>query len=118
MTSQVSVNEMMNHLGTAILVLSGSIVAYILYPNIGLLFAVSPIACVLFVFFLNKIKPGDIDHDAARGLKKEVKDEENSSYVPPGGSEGSMASSKKNLKNKPSFVFGFGEANSNPTGAP
>lgn len=119
MTSQVSVNEMMNHLGTAILVLSGSIVAYFLYPDIGGLFIVSPIACVLFVFFLNKIKPGDIDHDAARGLKKEIQNEESSSYVPPGSNDGSIGSSnKKNLKNKPSFVFGFGEESENPTGAP
>ena len=117
MTSQVSVNEMMNHLGTAILVLSGSLVAYVLYPNIGLLFVVSPIACVLFIFFLNKIKPGDIDHDAARGLKKEVEDD-NSSYIPPVDTEGSMASSKKNLKNKPSFVFGFGDASADPSGGP
>ena len=118
MTSQVSVNEMMNHLGTAILVLSGSIVAYNVYPNIGSLFIVSPISCVLFLYFLNKIKPGDIDHDAARGLEKEVKNEENSSYVPPGSMEGSMASSKKNLKNEPSFVFGFGEQSDNFAGAP
>jgi len=109
MTSQVSVNEMMNHLGTAILVLGGSILAFILYPNIGILFVVSPIACILFVYFLNKIKPGDIDHDAARGLKTEAKGDETSSYVPPGGMEGSIASSKKQLKNKPSFIFGFGE---------
>jgi len=117
MTQQVSVNEMMNHLGTAILVLLGSIVAYILYPNIGVLFVVSPIACILFIFFLNKIKPGDIDHDAARGLKTEIQNDDNPSYVPPGGMEGSVASSKKNLKNKPSFVFGFGETTAvNPTG--
>jgi len=125
MTQQVSVNEMMNHLGTAILVLLGSIVAYVLYPNIGLLFAVSPIACVLFVFFLNKIKAGDIDHDAARGLKKEADggvDKKDSSYVPPGGEESiaaySEASSKKNLKHKPSFNFGFAAPPENITGAP
>jgi len=125
MTQQVSVNEMMNHLGTAILVLVGSIVAYILYPNIGLLFVVSPIACILFVFFLNKIKPGDIDHDAARGLKKEAESEydKDSNYVPPCGTEGappssSVASSnKKNLKNKPSFVFGLGGQVDHDTGA-
>jgi MFS family permease len=121
MTQQVATNEMMNHLGTAILVQIGSIIAYILYPNIGLLFAVSPISCVFFLFFLNKIKPGDIDHDAARGLKKEAGSDDDmkargsSSYVPPGGDGGdegapaSDASSKaKNLKNKPSFVFGVG----------
>eukprot|EP00531_Pseudo-nitzschia_arenysensis_P003651 CAMPEP_0116118544 /NCGR_PEP_ID=MMETSP0329-20121206/2160_1 /TAXON_ID=697910 /ORGANISM="Pseudo-nitzschia arenysensis, Strain B593" /LENGTH=500 /DNA_ID=CAMNT_0003612177 /DNA_START=90 /DNA_END=1592 /DNA_ORIENTATION=- len=119
MTSQVSVNEMMNHLGTAILVLSGSILAYFLYPDIGSLFIVSPIACVLFIYFLNKIKPGDIDHDAARGLKKEIQNEESSSYVPPGAAEGSVASSsKKNLKTKPSYTFGFGEESEDPNGAP
>lgn len=117
MTEQVAMNEMMNHLGTAILVGVGSVLAYALYPNIGLLFAVSPIACVLFCFFLNKIKPGDIDHDAARGLKKEANADskvKDPSYVPPGGDEGaaptqaSIASSKKNINQKPSFVFGFG----------
>jgi len=101
MTKQVATNEMMNHLGTAILVQIGSIVAYILYPNIGLLFVVSPIACVLFCFFLNKIDPKDIDHDAARGLKKEAESDNESSGQ-------SITSSKKNLKHKPSFVFGFG----------
>ena len=115
MTEQVAMNEMMNHLGTAILVGIGSIVAYALYPNIGLLFAVSPIACVLFCYFLNKIKPDDIDHDAARGLKKEADTDtmgNDPSYAPPGGGEGiptqaSITSSKKNIKHKPSFVFGF-----------
>jgi len=116
MTSQVSVNEMMNHLGTAILVLSGSVIAFFLYPDIGSLFIVSPIACVLFIFFLNKIKPGDIDHDAARGLKKDVQSEENSTYVPP--VESPPASSKKNPKDQPSFTFGFGDASSDLSGAP
>jgi len=114
MTSQVSVNEMMNHLGTAILVLSGSVVAYFLYPDIGGLFIVSPIACVLFVFFLNRIKPGDIDNDAARGLKKEIENEENSSYVPPGVDN--AEDTKKG--DKPSFVFGFGESSENSSGGP
>jgi MFS family permease len=117
MTSQVSVNEMMNHLGTAILVFTGSVVAYFLYPNIGGLFIVSPIACILFIYFLNKIKPGDIDHDAARGLKKEIASEETSSYVPP-ATDGSESTNKKNLNNKPSFTFGFGEASETSTGAP
>lgn len=87
MTEQVAVNEMMNHLGTAIIVLTGSLIAFFLYPNIGLLFVVSPIACVGFLYFLNKIKPSDIDHDAARGLKAEAEDGgKDDSYVPPGGS--------------------------------
>lgn len=129
MTEQVATNEMMNHLGTAILVGVGSVVAYILYPNIGLLFTVSPIACVLFCFFLNKIKPSDIDHDAARGLKKEAggsndknKDPSSSSYVPPGdglltsSASAASSSSKKNIKFKPSFNFGFGKSSSSVDG--
>lgn len=76
MTEQVAVNEMMNHLGTAIIVLTGSLIAFALYPNIGLLFIVSPLACVGFLYFLNKIKSTDIDHAAARGLKSEANSEE------------------------------------------
>lgn len=68
MTSQVSTNEMMNHLGTAIIVLTGSLVGFFLYPDLGFLFVVSPIACVGFLSFLNRIQPSDIDHAAARGL--------------------------------------------------
>ncbi|KAG7360387.1 permease [Nitzschia inconspicua] len=129
MTQQVSINEMMNHLGTAILVAIGSVLAYFLYPSIGLLFIVSPIACVLFLFFLNKIKPDDIDHDAARGLKSEAHSDDRPSggsvkdnYVPPGGSaegmpqSGSVASTKKQLKNKPSFVFGLGGGDTSESG--
>jgi MFS family permease len=70
MTSQVSVNEMMNHLGTAIIVLTGSLIGVWLYPNLGMLFVVSPLACAGFLFFLNRIRPEDIDHDAARGLER------------------------------------------------
>ena len=69
MTRQVSKNEMRNHFGTAIIVLTGSLIAFFTYPNIGTLFVVSPIACVGVVTFLLKISPEDIDHDAARGLK-------------------------------------------------
>ncbi|KAL3924450.1 MAG: hypothetical protein SGARI_006034, partial [Bacillariaceae sp.] len=116
MTEQVATNEMMNHLGTAILVTAGSVVAYFLYPNIGLLFAVSPVACLFFLFFLNKIKPDDIDHDAARGLKSEANNDDKpasgstkDSYAPPGeGAPTGSVASKKQLNNKPSFVFGFG----------
>lgn len=130
MTEQVATNEMMNHLGTAILVTIGSVVAFFLYPSIGLLFIVSPISCIFFLFFLNKIKPGDIDHDAARGLKSEAHSEDNTSsgsvqdnYVPPVGSSegmpppGSVASTKKEqLKNKPSFVFGLGSGDASESG--
>lgn len=79
MTKQVSVNEMRNHFGTAVIVLTGSLVAYFTYPDIGTLFIVSPIACIGVIFFLLRIRPEDIDHDAARGVD-----------------------------NTPSFNFGFG----------
>ena len=72
MTQQVADNEMKNHFGTAIIVLSGSLIAFYTYPNIGLLFIVSPIACVGVVFFLMRINPSDIDHQAASGLKAVV----------------------------------------------
>ena len=48
--------------------LTGSLTAFFMYPDIGLLFVVSPIACAGVLIFLSKIKPEDIDHDAARGL--------------------------------------------------
>lgn len=69
MTRQVAQNEMRNHMGTAIIVLAGSLIAFFLYPDIGMLFLVSPVACAGVLFFLMKIDPADIDHDAARGLK-------------------------------------------------
>lgn len=68
MTRQVSDNEMRNHFGTAIIVLTGSVTAYFMYPDIGILFIVSPIACAGVLIFLSRIRPEDIDHDAARGL--------------------------------------------------
>ena len=71
MTGQVSQNEMQNHLGTGIMILIGSLLAFGLYPNIGLLFIVSPIACAGVICHLSKIRLGDIDHNAARGLKNE-----------------------------------------------
>ena len=52
MTEQVSTNEMMNHLGTAFIVLTGSLVGFAIYPDLGWLFIVSPIACVGVIFFL------------------------------------------------------------------
>ena len=117
MTEQVSINEMMNHLGTAIIVLTGSCIAFALYPNIGLLFIVSPIACLGFLFFLNQIRPEDIDHNAARGLTTEVgagtkvtpssSPSKGGDFVPNLAAGGSLASTKKNLKTKPSFIFGW-----------
>ncbi|KAL7458921.1 hypothetical protein ACHAWC_010641 [Mediolabrus comicus] len=68
MTHQVADNEMKNHFGTAVIVLSGSLIAFYTYPNIGLLFIVSPIACAGVIFSLSRISPEDIDHDEARGL--------------------------------------------------
>ena len=52
------------------IVLAGSLIAFFKYPEIGLLFIVSPLACAGVIFFLLKINPADIDHDAARGLKE------------------------------------------------
>lgn len=91
MTEQVSRNEMNNHFGTAVIVLIGSLLAFALYPNIGPLFVVSPIACAGVIFYLSRINPDDIDHDEARGLKKESDDAvAKSTYVPPAveGAEG------------------------------
>ena len=68
MTRQVSDNEMRNHFGTAIIVLTGSLMAFAMYPDIGMLFLVSPVACAGVLLFLFRINPADIDHDAARGL--------------------------------------------------
>ncbi|KAL7553148.1 hypothetical protein ACHAWF_016397 [Thalassiosira exigua] len=68
MTRQVADNEMRNHFGTAIIVLTGSLIAFFRFPDIGILFLVSPVACAGVLFFLTKIDPKDIDHDAARGL--------------------------------------------------
>ena len=72
MTQQVAVNEMMNHLGTAVIVLCGSLLGVFLYPDLALLFVVSPIACIGVIFFLSRINPDDIDHNEARGLTKDT----------------------------------------------
>mmetsp|Transcript_19331 Transcript_19331/g.53762 ORF Transcript_19331/g.53762 Transcript_19331/m.53762 type:complete len:518 (-) Transcript_19331:191-1744(-) len=108
MTQQVAVNEMMNHLGTSIIVLTGSLIAFFLFPDVGYLFVVSPIACIGFLYFLNRIPPGDIDHDAARGLTKETSDDKpQGEYVPPAAS----SPSKDNLRHKPSFSLGLEDSN-------
>jgi len=118
MTEQVSKNEMMNHMGTAAIVLTGSILAYWLYPDIGMLFIISPVFCVGVVYFLSKIKPGDIDHDAARGLvlssdtttSVESFDGESvasgRSYTPP-----NINNKSKEISTMPSFRFGLGQQN-------
>ena len=108
MTSQVSTNEMMNHLGTAIIVLTGSIVGVILYPDLGFLFIVSPIACFGFLVFLNRINLSDIDHAEARGLTSTNKKTDNNeppttnneTYSPP-------VEANKKVQDQPSFNFGW-----------
>jgi MFS family permease len=113
MTHQVSRNEMMNHLGTSILVLTGCITAYFLYPNIGWLFIVSPIACAATVYYLFRIKPEHIDHNAARGLKvqSDAPDEVASQLSKP---LPTLPGNKK-ISTQPSFVFGFEGSNNNAT---
>jgi len=113
MTQQVSRNEMMNHLGTAFIVLIGSLLAYALYPdNMAYLFVISPIACAGVLYFLLQIKPEHIDHDAARGLKTDASPDSdksvNSNYKSP-SLEGGDAK-KGNIQTKPSFNFGWGES--------
>jgi len=116
MTNQVAINEMMNHLGTAVIVLAGSLLGVALYPNLGLLFIVSPIACVGVIYFLNRINPRDIDHAAARGLvaKPEATEAQPTpDYVPPdehgegGSTPNTSAVNKKKLNTIPSFNFGW-----------
>jgi len=72
MTAQVSRNEMNNHFGTAVIVLVASLIAFGMYPDIGPMFIISPIACIGVVAFLRRIKPHHIDHNAARGLKPDA----------------------------------------------
>lgn len=117
MTEQVAVNEMMNHLGTAIIVLTGSLIAFSLYPDIGVLFIVSPIACIGFLYYLNKIKPSDIDHDAARGLKSEISEPvKRQDFIAPtidvvpkdAFAAPTSSGSPKLDHEQPSFNFGFG----------
>ena len=70
-TRQVSRNRMMTHTGTAVMVSMGSIVAYALYPALGVLFFSAPICAYGVYYFLNQIIPAHIDQDAARSLKLE-----------------------------------------------
>ncbi len=107
MTSQVAKNEMMNHLGTAIIVIFGSLLAYWLYPTIGLLFTVSPLACIGVVYYLCQIRPGDIDHNAARGLQLSSKDRSvDDSYSPsPIGQKLSLSNIETSIDLRSSFDF-------------
>lgn len=107
MTEQVAVNEMMNHLGTAIIVLTGSLLGFFLYPNLATLFIVSPIACAGVLLFLQTIPSEDIDHAEARGLdKKETAS--SSTYTPPATDAGEDSNPvKKTFGTQPSFNFGW-----------
>jgi MFS family permease len=67
-THQVSRNRMMNHIGTALIVAIGSLVAFYLYPHIGQLFIVSPLAAIGMYYNLRRIKPNHVNRDASRGL--------------------------------------------------
>ena len=111
MTQQVAVNEMMNHFGTAIIVLVGSVLGYLLYPNLGMLFVVSPIACAGFLFFMQKIPVEDIDHAAARGLATKTKETSKNQYSPPSPGEEDTTKTptteKKKFRTQPSFNFGW-----------
>ncbi|GKY92648.1 hypothetical protein MPSEU_000234900 [Mayamaea pseudoterrestris] len=98
MTSQVSINEMMNHLGTAIIVSTGAVLGYFIYQNLGWIFIVSPIACVGVVYFLSRISPQDIDHNEARGLVANDK-----TMMEYNASPASIADDSS----MPSFNFGF-----------
>ena len=97
MTHQVADNEMKNHFGTAVIVLSGSLIAFYTYPNIGLLFIVSPIACAGVIFFLSRISPDAIDHDVARGLKSGADSDDASDY---------KLADDKSEKSEPNVLFG------------
>lgn len=67
-TYQVSRNRMMTHLGTALVVAAGSLLAYYYYPNLEYLFSVSPVAAAGVCYFLSRIKPDHVHRDAARAL--------------------------------------------------
>ena len=67
-THQVSRNRMMNHVGTALVVAIGSLIAYCLFPNIAALFVVSPIAAAGVWYHLRQVIPQHVHRDAARLL--------------------------------------------------
>jgi len=108
MTTQVAINEMMNHMGTAVIVLTGSLLGVALYPDLGWLFAVSPVACCGVIYFLSRINQADIDHDEARGLTKAQKAQEEKEYSPPPETTSpTKAENTKHLDTRPSFNFGW-----------
>jgi MFS family permease len=121
MTQQVAINEMMNHLGTAVTVLVGAVVGYILYPDLGFLFIVSVVACVGVIFFLNQIRPEDIDHAAARGFVNESSEScpptaMSKDYIPPCDADpdgaANPAPTPKNISSQPSLNVGLGSISS------
>eukprot|EP00536_Pseudo-nitzschia_multiseries_P005630 jgi/Psemu1/254675/estExt_Genewise1Plus.C_1080032 len=67
-TVQVAKNRTMNHVGTALIVAIGSLIAYLLYPNIGALFVVSPLTMIGVYYNMVRIKPNHVNRDAARAL--------------------------------------------------
>eukprot|EP00588_Corethron_pennatum_P008317 CAMPEP_0194287688 /NCGR_PEP_ID=MMETSP0169-20130528/35277_1 /TAXON_ID=218684 /ORGANISM="Corethron pennatum, Strain L29A3" /LENGTH=382 /DNA_ID=CAMNT_0039034463 /DNA_START=39 /DNA_END=1184 /DNA_ORIENTATION=+ len=108
MTRQVSVNEMANHLGTSFIVVAASVVAFCRYPDTGVMFVASPIACVGVLLFLMRIRPEHIDHDAARGLTSESATPD---FIPSNVSDQLIteaASPPTRQPPDPSFNFGFG----------
>jgi hypothetical protein len=88
----------------------------LLYPNLGLLFIVSPIACVGVLFFLQRIKSDDIDHEAARGLERTDQQKTGNQYLPP--SEAAGGDNKVKYNTEPSFKFGFDSASVSEGGDP
>jgi len=120
MTSQVSVNEMMNHMGTSIIVIIASVIAYFKYQDdnqdIGIMFIVSPLACIGTVLFLTRIRPEHIDHDAARGL---TTSSETPDFIPSASEVGVTKVNKTDPQSpsspivKPSFNIGFGQGPTN-----
>jgi MFS family permease len=67
-TVQVAKNRTMLHIGTALIVAAGSLAAYLLYPNIGAVFMVSPLTMIGVYYNMVRIKPDHVDRDAARAL--------------------------------------------------
>lgn len=67
-TDQVSQNEKLHHLGTALFVIIASLLAFAINPRIEFLFIVSPLGCIGLLYHLRKLRREQIDHNAARGF--------------------------------------------------
>ena len=67
-TVQVAKNRTMLHIGTALIAAVGSLAAYLLYPNIGAVFMVSPLTMIGVYYNMVRIRPDHVDRDAARAL--------------------------------------------------